>query len=116
MSKEAQKSLGINRIKGIVRIFSRDNYSYIKITESEFSQLYNLNEFSNPKDEIEKTNTNNQLLETEILKKGFGEKKSLDLYIAKKSQVDGKLLNKMKNIKKQAMGKQKTTGNITNWF
>ena len=114
--KDIWQSLGKNRNQGIVHLFSKENYSYIKLTESEFINKYLSSTELNVKEELERINTSNQLIETEVIKKELSDKTPLDFYLSKKSQVNENLLHKMKNLKKEAIYKTKTSGKISNWF
>lgn len=98
MSSEEWRNLKSQREESLHRVFDPDNYSYIKMGDSELKHQIK----GNIKNEIKKQNLELQYKESLVLQKKLRENDSLESYIESKSQVTPELIDKMKIIRHSA--------------
>lgn len=84
-----------------LRIFDRDDYAYIKTSESEVLDQFSC-ESCGIRDEIKKWNMESQFKESILLQEKLKEKNSLEPYIESKDQVTSELIKNMKLLRKDA--------------
>jgi hypothetical protein len=107
MTSEGWERIKQQRNKNIYRLFERDNYAYVRLTERQIKRKMRGLDDSNLKRDIKKYNITEQHKETLELKKRLKEESSIESYIRSKDTVDDSLIKKIKKLRSQTFNPQK---------